>query len=359
MGPAGVAYTFWYLSKTLGDEDKQFINMAKDMIAYNLKYIKACNAEFDTKKDKVGFLVGQSGVFAVAAVIAKELGDQSLFEEATKAFHEIASLAEEGVNGSDELLVGRAGFISGCLWLRQVLGQDIVPMTELHKICQAMLKSGINYSKRTRSPSPIMYEYYQTQYLGAAHGLCAILQMLISVPDFPLHDRVQASIDYLLTLQDAHGNFPCAMDELPGSGSRQRPEDQMLVHWCHGSPGMIYLFAKAYRRFQKEEYLTAALRCGDNIWERGLLKKGPGICHGVAGNGYAFLLLFRLTNDPKHLYRAERFAQFMESSEFLQKSRRPDCPFSLYEGLAGTACFLADMIDPSKASFPFLDVMHD
>ena len=36
-------------------------------------------------------------------------------------------------------------------------------------------------------------------------------------------------------------------------------------------------------------------RAGDLCWARGLLKKGPGICHGVAGTGYVFLLLYRLT----------------------------------------------------------------
>lgn len=30
-------------------------------------------------------------------------------------------------------------------------------------------------------------------------------------------------------------------------------------------------------------------------WERGLLKKGYSICHGVAGNGYTFLYLFQQT----------------------------------------------------------------
>ena len=29
---------------------------------------------------------------------------------------------------------------------------------------------------------------------------------------------------------------------------------------------------------------------------------------------------------------------------------------SLYEGLAGTACFLADVLNPDDAEFPFFDV---
>ena len=52
-------------------------------------------------------------------------------------------------------------------------------------------------------------------------------------------------------------------------------------------------------------------RAADLCWERGLLKKGPGICHGVAGSGYVFLLLYRLTGDRQHLARAHCCAQFL------------------------------------------------
>eukprot|EP00662_Eupelagonemidae_sp_cell21_P057865 gene57865-biopygen44113 len=33
----------------------------------------------------------------------------------------------------------------------------------------------------------------------------------------------------------------------------------------------------------------AALRAGDVVWERGVILKGNGLCHGIAGNGYTFL----------------------------------------------------------------------
>ena len=54
----------------------------------------------------------------------------------------------------------------------------------------------------------------------------------------------------------------------------------------------------------REAYLTAAERCGQVVWSRGLLKKGYGLCHGVAGNGFTFLQLYRLTGQPYHLHRA-------------------------------------------------------
>lgn len=56
--------------------------------------------------------------------------------------------------------------------------------------------------------------------------------------------------------------------------------------------------------FKEDKYLKEAADCGEVIWQRGLLRKGYGICHGTAGNAYAFLSLYKLTQDKKHLYRA-------------------------------------------------------
>lgn len=85
------------------------------------------------------------------------------------------------------------------------------------------------------------------------------------------------------------------------------------------------------------------------------MRKGPGICHGVAGSGYAFLAMFRLTQDIKYLYRAHRMMEVL-TTPFAKKMRQPDCPFSLYEGLAGTVCFFIDLMYPESGSFPFMNV---
>lgn len=134
--------------------------------------------------------------------------------------------------------------------------------------------------------------------------------------------------------------------------------EKRLVHWCHGAPGAIYLFAKAYLLFKEDKYLVACQKCADLIWTKGLLKKGPGLCHGVAGNGYAFLLMFRLTGDKQYLYKATKFIHFLSCSLFEKFSRTPDRPYSLYEGVAGTVCFLVDLLAPEKAAFPFMDVFE-
>lgn len=56
--------------------------------------------------------------------------------------------------------------------------------------------------------------------------------------------------------------------------------------------------------FGEQQYLNDALQCAEVIWQHGLLKKGYGLCHGTAGNAYAFLALYNLTQNMKYLYRA-------------------------------------------------------
>lgn len=240
---------------------------------------------------------------------------------------------------------------------------SVIQNQDLFAICDAIVQSGLEYSHRRSGQSrqklpPLMYSYYDTEYLGAAHGLCAILQMLLSVPGYvdqcQYKNEIIQSVDFFLAMQSPSGNFPCAMDEAPPY--RSRPDSEELVHWCHGAPGVVYMLAKAWLVLKDDKYLTGALRCGECVWNKGLLKKGPGICHGVAGSGYVFLLLYRLTKDPRHLYRAMRFADFLETDTFKAGARQPDCPLSLYEGWAGTLCYLLDLVQPDQSHFPFSDI---
>ena len=51
----------------------------------------------------------------------------------------------------------------------------------------------------------------------------------------------------------------------------------ILLTRCHGAPGTVYLFVKGFLVWREEAFLNAALRCGEVVWQRGLLRKGPGI----------------------------------------------------------------------------------
>jgi lantibiotic modifying enzyme len=248
----------------------------------------------------------------------------------------------------DEILVGKAGFLSGIYWLNQQITPKPFSPEDIQQVCQRITKTGREYSKRHHSPFPLMYDYHDSEYLGAAHGISGILLMLQLAPKITKveFDELTASIEGFLAMQDSEGNFP----------TRLTNSDKKLVHWCHGASGIIYLAAKFYLVNNDEKYLRICEKCADLVWHKGLLRKGPGICHGIAGNGYVHLLMYRLTLNSKYLYRAFKFAEFLKSDEFIEHARTPDRPFSLYEGLAGTVCFLLDLLEPERSAFPFMNI---
>ncbi|XP_058390813.1 lanC-like protein 2 isoform X3 [Diceros bicornis minor] len=127
---------------------------------------------------------------------------------------------------------------------------------------------------------------------------------------------------------------------------------KQYVGAAHGMAGIYYMLMQV---FKEEKYLKDAMECSDVIWQRGLLRKGYGICHGTAGNGYSFLSLYHLTQDRKYLYRACKFAEWcLEYGA--HGCRVPDRPYSLFEGMAGAVHFLSDVLIPETSWFPAFEL---
>lgn len=110
-----------------------------------------------------------------------------------------------------------------------------------------------------------------------------------------------------------------------------------------------------YQVFDSKEFLQAAIDAGEVVWNRGLLKR-VGMCHGISGNAYVFLSLYRLTGNVEYLYRAKAFACFLHDRAQTLISggimHGGDRPYSLFEGIAGMAYLFLDMYEPSNARFP-------
>ena len=126
--------------------------------------------------------------------------------------------------------------------------------------------------------------------------------MLLSFPEHfskrkDVESLIHQAVDYVLACECSNGNYP----PVPREVSHQEDE---LVHWCHGAPGVVYLLAKAYLTWKDEKYLQAMTRSANLIWHKGLLRKGPGICHGVAGN--ASLLDIYLTVHISSFFHSEQ-----------------------------------------------------
>lgn len=107
--------------------------------------------------------------------------------------------------------------------------------------------------------------------------------------------------------------------------------------------------------FGDKEFIQATADAGEVVWKRGLLKK-VGICHGISGNTYVFLSLYRLTGKVEYLYMAKAFGCFLldRAQKLISEGKMHggDRPYSLFEGLGGMAYIFLDMIDPQLARFP-------
>lgn len=242
----------------------------------------------------------------------------------------------------DELLYGRTGGLYAMLLIKQQLPkQNIIKDEHITNHISIMLKSGKTMESFGR---PLFYSWHGKEYIGAAHGYSGILYMLLEAYRYLNQDQlklIKEAINFIQGIKYPSCNYPSSI-----GGQTDR-----LVHWCHGAPGVIHLLIKAHQVYGDESYLKSALDCSDVIWNRGILKKGFGLCHGVTGNAYGFIHLYQLTRDLKHLYRAGKFAQYyFEHSDEI--TWRADSPASLFEGYAGLAYFLSDLLNPSEAKFP-------
>ena len=166
------------------------------------------------------------------------------------------------------------------------------------------------------------------RYLGPAHGFAGCVLGLDGAP------RVNETLEQFAVHEDGLVNWP------PIAGTRLEAQRDGLIRmqWCHGAPGIVATLAP----FMDPELAVSA---GELTWRAGPLRKGANLCHGTAGNGYAFLALFERTGDELWLERAQAFA--MHSIEHVERSREEygRGRYSLWTGDVGTALYVADCMD--------------
>jgi hypothetical protein len=129
---------------------------------------------------------------------------------------------------------------------------------------------------------------------------------------------------------------------------RDRP---LLMQYCHGAPGFIVCLGE-FPSSALDDLLIAG---GEAIWAAGPLRKGSNLCHGTAGNGYAFLKLYERTRDVGWLSRARAFAMHAIAQFEADAARYGQMRHSLWTGDLGLAIYLFDCIR-ERARFPTMDV---
>ena len=129
----------------------------------------------------------------------------------------------------------------------------------------------------------------------------------------------------------------------------EHPPEKIRVQWCHGAPGIVATIGDLLP-------WELALAGGELTWRAGPLRKGPGLCHGTAGNGFAFLRLHALTGDRMWLDRARRFAVHAVEQVRRERETVGHGRYTLFTGDIGVALYLRACLDEDPA-FPVIDTM--
>jgi hypothetical protein len=191
--------------------------------------------------------------------------------------------------------------------------------------------------------------YRQTaRSLNPPHGLVGNVQALRPLLGAKrrrqLEGETAAILERTAVLEDGLANWPPRdRPTLPG------PDGQIRVQWCAGAPGIV---VSAWDYLDEELLLAGA----ELPWRTGPpgLEKGPSICHGTAGNGYAFLKAFARTKDERWLDRARRFAVHALAQVRRLHAERGRGRYSLWTGDLGVALYAADCLD-GRGAYPFFD----
>jgi hypothetical protein len=186
--------------------------------------------------------------------------------------------------------------------------------------------------------------------LGPAHGFAGNVYVLARGNLLDADRRVELERRAVESLA-AHAQRAGGLAQWPPS--IEPSSVPRRTQWCHGAPGIVAALASLA---PGDDELTELLLAGGELtWQAGPLRKGANLCHGTAGNGYAFLKLFERTGDELWLDRARAFAMHAIVQVDRARAELGRGRHALWTGDPGTALYLASCVD-ATAAFPTLDV---
>jgi hypothetical protein len=191
----------------------------------------------------------------------------------------------------------------------------------------------------------------QSRIVGAAHGFAGNAlplirgRRLLSTDEWKGWQQCIANtIATIAVRQDGLANWTQSV------GTPRPGRTDLLVQYCHGAPGVVICVAGLPDPVLDEILVEA----GELIWRAGPVGKGAGLCHGTAGNGYAFLKLLDLTENELWLDRARAFAMHAIEQSERHRQRYGCYRHSLWTGDVGLAIYLWSCIR-ADSGVPTLD----
>jgi Lanthionine synthetase C-like protein len=309
-----------------------------DLAAAARRVLEAWRAEPDFMRDvelpstrEAALLDGESGILAVAWRLT---GDDALADDLLRRVRENAA------SEANEIMWGAPGTLLAARAMLDWTGEE--------RWAEAWRESAEAVWGARDADGLWTQRLYGETYrgLGPAHGVVgntlALLrggELLAAERRSALERETSAVLARTAFVEDGAANWPGSeRDELPGG------DGQIRLQWCSGAAGVVVSAAD----YIDEELLLAG---AELVWRAGPsgMEKGAGICHGTAGNGYAFLKAFERTGDDVWLDRARLFAVHA-----LEQVHRGEGRYSLWTGDVGVALFAADCL-AGRAAYPIMD----
>lgn len=140
---------FWYLHQQnhlFPQEDRDsFLNQALTYLNPSLAFAEIVERSPSDKVGKVAYLLGNAGNYLIAILIYKSLKKEKEMSYYLDRFNKIANKCvplDYLSKGSDELLVGRSGYVCGALHLNRIFKRQIIPKSTIQKLCVSTMQSG-------------------------------------------------------------------------------------------------------------------------------------------------------------------------------------------------------------------------
>lgn len=337
-GAAGVVWSLARLA-ALGAATlaRDYRGIADTLLPRTRQWLRSFGCTWDAS-----YLMGDTGILLL---------DYRLNARPTTADALAALIASNLDNPTRELMWGSPGTMLAARFLHERTGEQ--RFADLFRTTARTLRSQLEWSAEYGCHyfTQDMYGTRST-YLDAVHGFVATASVLIRgrhllEPDaWPAWQAcIENTVRKTAMREGALANWPAWLaTTTPG----RRPP--LLVQFCHGAPGFVVCLADMPGG-ALDDLLVAA---GEATWQAGPLVKGPNLCHGTAGNGYAFLGLHRRTGDPRWLARARAFAMHAIAQMESEEKRVGELRYSLWTGDLGVALYLVDCMR-GEGQFPILD----
>jgi lantibiotic modifying enzyme len=340
MGMTGVIWALTYLDRVQAIEvDRDYTALLEEQLSANEKELKSM-----PHPDNASYLFGELPILMLRFKSSREI------RIADKIFQ---SIEKNNTQPIRELMWGSAGSMLCANFLHTWTSED--RWQELFLLqAERMLSEWERIDGIGHLWSPDLYGN-KRKYLGPVHGFAGNIIPLIEGRELLAHggyedicSKVVETIVNTAAASETHANWVAVFEE------SDRTKIPNLVQHCHGAPGMITALSKLPRGID-DRFDQLLEKGGELTWHAGPLRKGANLCHGTAGNGYAFLKLYQRTQNDLWLERARAFAmnaidQYRISKEVYHQGR-----YTLWTGDLGTAVYLWDSIN-GEANFPTVDV---